>query len=140
MRHDLLLGALRRIAHRAGVATAVEPAMERLQTGTGRASLEHSDMLVVLPDEGLVVTDVSVVHPAANSFFQRAARTAGAAASLRDASKFRKYGGGGQVAGGSFTPLSMESWAGGRCSFCKPLPPLLPPLRRLGQTSLAPPS
>jgi hypothetical protein len=67
-------------------------------------------MLVVLPDEGLVVTDVSVVHPAANSFFQQTAHTAGAAASLRDASKFRKYGGGGQVAGGSFTPLSMESY------------------------------
>jgi hypothetical protein len=67
-------------------------------------------MLVVLPDQGLVVTDVSVVHPAANSYFDRAAHTAGAAASLRDASKFYKYGGGGQVTGGSFTPLSMESY------------------------------
>jgi hypothetical protein len=38
MRHDLLLGAWRRIAHRAGVATAVEPAMERLRAGTGRVS------------------------------------------------------------------------------------------------------
>jgi hypothetical protein len=45
-------------------------------------------MQVVLPDEGLVVTDVSVVHPATNSFLQRAARAAGAAASLRGASKF----------------------------------------------------
>jgi hypothetical protein len=84
--------------------------MERLRAGTGRASLEHGDMLVVLPDEGLVVTDVSVLHPAANSFFHRAAHTAGAAAYLRDASKNYKYGGGGQVAGGSFTPLSMESY------------------------------
>jgi hypothetical protein len=67
-------------------------------------------MLVVLPDEGLVVTDVSVVHPATNSFFQQTAHTAGAAASLQDESKFRKYGGGGQVAGGSFTPLFMESY------------------------------
>jgi hypothetical protein len=91
-------------------ATAVEPAMERLRAGTGRASLERGDMLVVLPDEGLVVTDMSVVHPAANSYFHRASHTAGAAASLRDASKFYKYGGGGQVAGGSFTPLSMESY------------------------------
>jgi hypothetical protein len=94
MRHNLLLGAWRRIAHRAGVVTTVEPAMERLRAGTGRASLERGDMLVVLPDEGLVVTDVSVVHPAANSFFQWAAHTAGAAASLQDASKFRKYRGG----------------------------------------------
>jgi hypothetical protein len=105
MRHDLLLEACRRIAQRAGVAATVEPAMERLQAGTGRASLERSDMLVVLPDEGLVVTDVSVVHPAANSFFQRAAHTAGTAASTRDAPKSCKYGGGGQVAGSSFTPL-----------------------------------
>jgi hypothetical protein len=82
MRHDLLLGAWHRIAHRAGVATTVEPVMEQLRAGTGRASLERSDMLVVLPDEGLVVTDVSVVHPATNSFLQQAARTAGAASSL----------------------------------------------------------
>jgi hypothetical protein len=108
--HGLLIGAWRPSAHRAGVETAVEPAMERLRAGTGRASLERSDLLVVLPDEGLVVTDVSVVHQAANSFFRWAARTAGAAgaaASLRDASK---YGGDGQVAGGSFTPNSMESY------------------------------
>jgi hypothetical protein len=43
-------------------------------------------MRVVLPDKGLVVTDVSVVHPAANTFFQRAVHVAGAADSLRDAS------------------------------------------------------
>jgi hypothetical protein len=110
MRHDLLLGAWSRIAHRAGAATTVELAMEQLRAGTGRASLERGDMLVVLPDEGFVVTDVSVVHPAANSYFHRAAHTAGAAATLRDASKFYKYGGGGQVAGGSCTPLSMESY------------------------------
>jgi hypothetical protein len=72
--------------------------------------LERGDVLVVLPDKVLVVTDVSVVHPAANIFFQRAAHMAGEEASLRDASKFCKYGGGGQVAGGSFTPLSMESY------------------------------
>jgi hypothetical protein len=116
MRHDLLLGAWHRTAHRAG---------------TGSASLKCGDMRVVLPDEGLVVTDVSVVHPAANTFFQRAAHAAGAAASLRDGSKFRKYGGGGQVAGGSFTPSPSSregAYAGQRCSSCKPLPPLLPPL------------
>jgi hypothetical protein len=65
-------------------------------------------VMVVLPDEGLVVTDVSVVHPAANSFLQWAAHMAGAAASTRDVAKSRKYDGGGKVAGGSFTLLSME--------------------------------
>jgi hypothetical protein len=97
MCHDLLLGAWRRIAHRAGVATAVEPAMERLRAGTGCTSLERGDMLVVLPDKGLVVTDVSVVHPAANSYSRQAAHTAGAAAFLRDASKFCRYNDGDPV-------------------------------------------
>jgi hypothetical protein len=107
MRHDLLLGAWRRITHRAWVATKVEPAMERVRVGIGRVSLERGDMLVGLPEKGLVVTDVSVIHPAANSFLQQAAHMAGTAASARDAAKSRKYGGGGQGAGGSFTPLSM---------------------------------
>jgi hypothetical protein len=74
--------------------------MERLWAGTGRASLERGDMLVVLPDEGFVVTDVSVVHPAANSFFQPAAQVA---ASARDAAKSCKYGGSRQVA--LYSPL-----------------------------------
>jgi hypothetical protein len=64
--------------------------------------------------QATTVTDVSVVHPAANSYSRQAAHTAGAAASLRDASKFRKHGGGGQVAAGSFTPLSMESYGRSR--------------------------
>jgi hypothetical protein len=57
-----------------------------------------------------VVTDVSVVHPAANSFLQLAAHMAGAAASAMDAAKSCKYGGGGQVAGCSSATLSMESY------------------------------
>jgi hypothetical protein len=80
--------------------------MERLWAGTGRSSLERGDLLVVLPDKGLVVTDVSVVHrllPVGSTHGR-------SAASLRDASKFRKDGGGVQVAGGSFAPLSMESY------------------------------
>jgi hypothetical protein len=69
---------------------------------------ERGDMLVAQPDEGLVVTDVSVVHPAAKSFLQGTAHMAGAAASMRDAANSRKYGVGGQVAGGSFAPVPME--------------------------------
>jgi hypothetical protein len=53
MRHDLLLGARRRIAQHAGVATAIEPAMDQLWTGAGRASLEQGDMLFVLPDDAV---------------------------------------------------------------------------------------
>jgi hypothetical protein len=87
MRHDLLHGAWRRIAHRAWVAIAVKPAMERPWAGTRRASLERGDMLAVLPDKGLAGTDVSVVHPAAISSLQQAAHTAGAAASAWKAAK-----------------------------------------------------
>jgi hypothetical protein len=89
MRRGLLLGAWRRIALHAGVASAVEPAMEGLWAGTGRVSLDHGNMLVVLRDEGLVVTHALVVHAAANSFLQGAAHMAGAAASAHDAAKFR---------------------------------------------------
>jgi hypothetical protein len=83
--------------------------MERLRAGIGRASLERGDMLVVLPDEGLVVTDVIVVHPAANRFLQRAAHASGAAASAWDATNSRKYGGGGQVAGGSLVHVVLSA-------------------------------
>jgi hypothetical protein len=72
----------------------MEPAIEGLRAGTGRASLEHGDMLVVLPDEGLVVTDVSVVHPTTNCILQQAVN---AAASARDAAKSRKHGGAGRL-------------------------------------------
>jgi hypothetical protein len=65
-------------------------------------------MLVALPDEGLVATDVCLVHLADNAFFQRPVHTAGAVASALDAAKSRKYGGGGQVAGSPIAPLSME--------------------------------
>jgi hypothetical protein len=59
-------------------------------------------------EEGLAVIDVSVVHPAANSFLQQVAHTAGARGSLRT--------GRGKVlqiqwrqAGSSFAPSSIES-------------------------------
>jgi hypothetical protein len=44
--------------------------MEWLQAGRGRATLKRGDILVVLPEAGLVVTDASVVHPATNSIDQ----------------------------------------------------------------------
>jgi hypothetical protein len=72
----------------------MEPAIEGLWAGTGRVSLEQGDMLVVLPDKGLVVTDVSVVHPTTNCILQQAVN---AAASARDAAKSRKYGGAGRL-------------------------------------------
>jgi hypothetical protein len=68
-RHNLLLGAQCRIAHCAGVAKAVDLAMERLWAGIGTASLERGNMAVLR----LGCQDVAVVHPVANSFVQRTA-------------------------------------------------------------------
>jgi hypothetical protein len=110
LRHDLLLGAWRRIAHRAGVATAVEPAMSRLRARTAQPTRERGDLLAVLPEAGLVVADVSVVHPAAMTYARNASRTDGAAAAARDQEKRLKYGVGSQVATHGFTPLSTETY------------------------------
>jgi hypothetical protein len=109
LRHDMLLQAWRRIAHRAGVSTAGEPAMDRLRTAAPTNREDRGDILAVLPS-GLVVADVSVVHPAATSYSRAAARTAGAAAASRDALKRRQYHAGGLPAALSFFPLSVESY------------------------------
>jgi hypothetical protein len=47
---------------------AVKPEMVPPRACILSASLEQGDMLVVLPDNSLVVTDVSVVQPAPDSF------------------------------------------------------------------------
>jgi hypothetical protein len=65
--------------------------------------------VVVQPEDGLVVTALAVVHSVTISFVRSTARDAGAATSARDESKCCKYSGGGQVTGGSFTPLSLET-------------------------------
>jgi hypothetical protein len=72
LRHDMLLQAWRRIAHRAGVSTAGESAMDPLRTAAPTNRKDRSDILAVLPS-GLVVADVSVVHPAATSYSRAAA-------------------------------------------------------------------
>jgi hypothetical protein len=76
----------------------------------GAASGRHrarGDILVVLPDEDLVVTDVSVVHPAADSFVHRAAhsRCGSILAGRLQVLQVRW-----RWTGGSFTLLSMESF------------------------------
>jgi hypothetical protein len=73
-------------------------------------SLGRGDLVVVLSEDGLLVADVSVVHPAAESFIWQPAQQAGTAASAQDTAECQKYGSG-QVAGGSFMPPSTESCA-----------------------------
>jgi hypothetical protein len=106
----MLLQAWRRIAHRAGVSTAGEPAMDRLRTAAPTNREDCGDILAVLPS-GLVVADISVVHPAATSYSRAAARIAGAAAASRDALKRRQYHTGGLPAALSFSPLSVETYS-----------------------------
>lgn len=110
LRHDLILGTWRRIAHRAGVATAVEPAMSRLRSRDARPTSERGDLLAVLPETGLVVTDVSVVHPAAQTYVRAASQTDGAAAAARDQAKRLKYGVGTQPTSHGFIPLTTETY------------------------------
>jgi hypothetical protein len=105
----MVLQAWRRIAHRAGVSTAGEPAMDRLWNTAPTNCEDRGDILDVLPS-GRVVADVSVVHPAATSYSRAAARNAGAAAASRDALKRRQYHAGGLPAALSFSPLSVESY------------------------------
>jgi hypothetical protein len=110
LRHDMVLGALGCIACRAGVATVVEPAIECLRLALGHISWEQGDVLAVMPDSGLVVADISVVHPAAQTYVVREAGKTGAAVSSCEEEKRSICGDGGSIFGGSFVPLTMESW------------------------------
>jgi hypothetical protein len=109
LHYDMLLQAWHRIAHRAGMSTPGEPAMDRLRTADPTNREDRGDMLAVLPS-GLVVADVSVVHPAATSYSRAAAQTTGSAAASRDALKRRQYHAGSLPAALSFYPLSVESY------------------------------
>jgi Reverse transcriptase (RNA-dependent DNA polymerase) len=111
MRHNILLGVWRRIARRAGVASAAEPALQPLQRRAlprGRDGA-RGDILLALPD-ALTVTDVSVIHPAAATYAPAASRRAGAAAAVRDAQKRALYAADGAQQAYGFVPLSVESY------------------------------
>jgi hypothetical protein len=62
-----------------------------------------------MPD-GMLVTDVSVINPAAESYVRAAARADGVAAEARDALKIRNYREGGDGGAYAFSPLSMEAY------------------------------
>jgi hypothetical protein len=76
---------------------------------------------------------------AAASAQDAAASAQDAAASAQDAAASHKYRGAGQVVGGSFAPLSMNSknsptdaWDSRQCSFCAPWPTPMPFLATAG--------
>jgi hypothetical protein len=118
LRHDILKGILRRAVHRAGIASALEPALRRLPglaagsgtTADGSATRVEArgDILKVLP-RGIAIANVSVVHPLSTHLLHRAASTAGAAASHRDRQKRATYDRWRRVAtsGYQFVPVSV---------------------------------
>lgn len=61
------------------------------------------------PDLGLVVADVSVVHPAAQTFARNAPGTNGIVVAARNQEKPLKYGLASRLAAQGFTPLATEA-------------------------------
>ncbi len=115
LRHDILVGLWCRAASRAGVASSKEPVLRQLQQ-QGQAARRRArgdglrgDALLVL-HEGPLVIDVSVVHPAAETYVQDAANTDGAAAAVRGARKVEKYSCGQAGGGYDFEPVIVETY------------------------------
>jgi hypothetical protein len=87
MRHDILKGILRRVVHRAGIASTQEPALRRLfrlaggagtsATGASTRVEARGDLLLALPG-GITIADISITHPLAINTLAAAATTAGA--------------------------------------------------------------
>jgi hypothetical protein len=65
----------------------------------------RGDGLAAVPD-GPLVTDMSVVHPASQTYATGAARVAGAAAARRDANKMAKYPGSADGGVNDFVPIN----------------------------------
>jgi hypothetical protein len=132
MRHHLLLGAWRRIAHRAGVATPVKPAIEGPHAGGA--------------DRQRLGGHRRFCRQSCRQQLPPAGSTYGRCGSLR-----KEHGEVPQntvvayrwlAAPLLFYPWNSKSaWAGRRCNFCElwPTPLPLPPLRQLGRMSLPPP-
>jgi hypothetical protein len=111
-------GILRRVVHRAGIASTQEPALRRLPglvRGAGISALGAStqveacgDILLVLP-RGITIPDISITHPLAINTLAAAATTAGAAVTRREQQKRATYS---RVEpnGFPFVPFSVESY------------------------------
>jgi hypothetical protein len=121
MRHDIVKGIMRRIVHRAGVASTLEPTLHRLPglragvtTPAGGGDIGRlegrGDVLMAL-GPGMAVVDVSVTHLAGVSNRAAPAATDGAAAAKCDVEKRRAYNRL-EPNGYPFTPFSVETHGG----------------------------
>jgi hypothetical protein len=116
LRHEILKGILRRVVHRAGIASTQEPALRRLRgiavgagtsaTGASTRVEARGDILLALPG-GVTIADISITHPLAISIL--AATTAGAAAARREQQKRATYSRV-QPNGYPIVPFSVESY------------------------------
>jgi hypothetical protein len=87
LRHDILKGILRRVVHRADIASALELPVRRLPglaDGAGIAADGSSlrpgargDILMALP-HGITISNIFVIHPLSINVLPRASTTAGA--------------------------------------------------------------
>ena len=77
--------------------------------GVNVASGARGDIHMALPT-GTIVADVSIIHPAATTYLDKAAATTGAAAALRDAHKVDKYRDSPLGGACDFVPLSVETY------------------------------
>jgi hypothetical protein len=89
MCRDMRLGAWHCIVHRAGVATATEPAMSRLWPRDTQPTWDRGggDLLVMFWDTGLVVAGVLRTHPAAQRLVWNSPRAITALAATCDQEK-----------------------------------------------------
>jgi hypothetical protein len=118
LRHDILKGILRRVVHRAGIASALEPALRRLPglaDGAGIGAdgsavrIEARGGIIMALPRGVSITDISVIHPFSVQILSCAVDTAGAAASFRVQQQKTAYA---RVEpnGYGFVPFSVEMY------------------------------
>ena len=136
LRYDkILVGSWCHAASRAGIALSKEPVLRQLQRREhaarrrARCDGQRGDALLVL--EGVLVIDVSVVHPAAETYVQDAANMDGAVAAVRGACKVEKYSCGQAGGGYDFEPIIVTTY--GRLG--EPAFDLLTRLARIAATS-----
>jgi hypothetical protein len=118
LRHDILKGILRRVLHRAGIASIQEPALRRLPslagssgtsaTGASTRVEARGDILLALPGR-ITIVDISITHPLAINTLAATATMAGAAAARRDQQKCATYSPV-EPNGYPFVPFSVESY------------------------------
>ena len=91
MRHNIMQGGWRRVLRKAGITTSMDPVLKPLAAGNEDPKRPKSRGDILWISEGITVGDVSVIHPAADSYVAAAAKKEGSAAKNRDDHKKSRY-------------------------------------------------